>query len=182
MDVDAVTHLFLRHPRLPDATELCYGRLDLRLPDALLQAAADTLHRHLPDLPVISSPAQRCLGLAQRLRHGAPLRCDPRLLEMDFGTWQGQPWSSIPRDALDLWSADVAGFRPPGGETFHEVVARVASLLRSLDAPHLLVTHAGVIRAALRLAGKPLEVAVAYEVPYLQAIPLRPALEHFHAG
>ena len=57
------------------------------------------------------------------------------------------------------------------GECFDEVVMRVGAVLAPLRAPHLIVTHAGVIRAAGHLlGGRPVAEAAAIEVPHLQPI------------
>lgn len=174
LDVDAGGHVFLRHPPLPQLRGVCYGRRDDDPPPGAHAQAAQALcasHPQLLRLPLLSSPARRCRGLAEALRahvgDGAA-RCDPRLREMDFGAWEGQRWDALPRAALDRWAADVAGFRPPGGESFRDLVARVDDCLRTLDRPHLIVAHAGVIRAAAHLlGGLALTDAAAVEVPYL---------------
>ncbi len=175
-------HVFLRHPPLPRMQGLCYGRLDVALePQAFADAVAAL--GAMPDaadlsrLPILSSPAQRCHDLAQACASvGEAVRdvaLDPRLLEMDFGDWEGRPWSAVSRTELDRWAADVAGFRPPGGECFDDLVRRVGAALADLDTPHLIVTHAGVIRAAWHLLGaQPVAEATAIQVPHLQLIRL----------
>ena len=141
-------HVFIRHPRLRDVAGRCYGRQDLRADARDIAAAAATLQT-LPALPILSSPAQRCLDLARAIGGPRPVAMDDRLQEMHFGDWEGQSWSALPRDDLDRWAADVAGFRPPGGECFHDVLTRLREVLCTLRAPHLIVTHAGVIRTLL---------------------------------
>jgi alpha-ribazole phosphatase len=166
-------HIFIRHPPLHDVAGRCYGRLDLRVDAGDIAAAAATLPA-LPALPILSSPAQRCLDLARAIAGPRPVAMDDRLQEMDFGDWEGQSWSALPRDDLDRWAADVAGFRPPGGECFHDVLARLHEALGTLRAPHLIVTHAGVIRAAQHaLGGLPLLDAAAWPVPYCTPIVFR---------
>lgn len=172
--------VFLRHPPLPQLQGVCYGRRDDDPPPGAHGLAAQALcaaHPRLLRLPLLSSPARRCRGLAEALCAQAGVgdgatRCDPRLWELDFGAWEGLRWDALPRAALDRWAEDVVGFRPPGGESFRDLVARVDDCLRTLDGPHLIVAHAGVIRAATHLlGGLPLAEAAAVEVPYLQ--PLR---------
>lgn len=178
-------HVFLRHPPLPETHGLCYGRRDVLLARQVFDDAvaalwatpdADVLSR----LPVLSSPAQRCLGLARAWLAQIPasadgavreVAVDPRLLEMDFGDWEGRPWSALPRTDLDRWAGDVAGFRPPGGECFDDLVRRVAAAVAAIRVPHLIVTHAGVIRAAAHLLGaKPIAQAASMNVPHLQPV------------
>ncbi len=182
-------HVFLRHPPLPQAQGLCYGRLDLPLPSTTFDEVAARLHAQehafkthdidLTQLPILSSPAQRCLGLARawhrlnmdiQAQNPAP-NIDARLSEMHFGAWEGIKWSSIPRDDLDRWAADVVAYRPPDGESFADVIVRVRETLASLRTPHLIVAHGGVIRAAWHLLGaQPAEAAAAMSIAYAEPI------------
>jgi alpha-ribazole phosphatase len=101
------------------------------------------------DMPVYSSPLRRCSELALRLRPHS-LRIDSRLAEMNFGAWEMRAWSDIPRAEVDAWAADLANYRPGGGETVHEVAARVTAFIDELRASGhaavLVVCHAGTIR------------------------------------
>ena len=145
----------IRHPRPREAAGRCYGRLDLDL-DAPPAAAAARIAARLPadfrQWPLWSSPARRCWQLAAAL-HPAP-HADARLLEMDFGAWEGRRWDDIARAALDAWAADPAGFAAPGGgESGRAVLARARACLATAQAAGLdrliLVTHAGILRALL---------------------------------
>ena len=140
----------MRHPAAAVAAGTCYGRLDLPLADP---AAAAALAARLAGLggAAWSSPAQRCRAVAVAL---GPHRLDARLLELDFGAWEGRPWDDVPRPALDRWAADPAGFAPPGGESGAALVARVTAFAASLPlGDHVVVTHGGplkVLSALLR--------------------------------
>jgi alpha-ribazole phosphatase len=172
-------HVFVRHPPLPELSGTCYGRQDADLPAHVFDDAAAALLPTLPDWPLATSPARRCRRLADALhaarppgaRHPPP-REDARLLEMDFGAWEGQRWDAIPREALDAWSRDVCGFRPPGGESFRILVERVRTALAALESPHVVIAHAGVIRAALHLSGIDRDTAAGAAVAYLQPVEL----------
>lgn len=98
------------------------------------------------------------------------VRIDARWQELDFGDWEGRPWSSLPRDELDAWSRDVAGYRMPGGESFLDLVDRTRGALAALDAPHVIVAHAGTIRAALHLSGMPIMQAAAASIAHAQPV------------
>ena len=141
-----ILHL-IRHPRPLIEPGVCYGSLDVAAENA--EAHAARLRAELPPgLPLWSSPLQRCRALAEAL-HAAP-RFDARLAEMDFGDWEGRLWDAIPRQQLDAWAADVAGYAPPGGESPLALQARALALveaLQALDLPDaVLITHAGVMR------------------------------------
>lgn len=97
------------------------------------------------------SPAQRCLQTAAALSP-LPAQPDPRLWEQDFGAWEGRAYADLP-DLGPLGRAELAAFAPPMGESFADLSARVWPALRAAEAGrHVMVTHAGVIRAALGLA------------------------------
>lgn len=107
---------------------------------------------------LVSSPATRCLKLAQLL--GPAPRVDDRLREMDFGDWEMQDFDRLPRSAIDAWAADPFGFRPPGGETAEEMASRVLNALQDLNlrehAALVIIAHGGPLRViAGQLAGVP---------------------------
>jgi len=139
---------------------MCYGRTDLDLDDGF-EAALATILRDLPPVSAITtSPLGRCRKLAERLAAARDLSLveDPRLMEMDFGSWEGLAWSDVPRAELDAWAADFRHARPHGGESVAMLEARVAAALADAAArrpPTLWVAHSGVARAAAALTGRP---------------------------
>jgi alpha-ribazole phosphatase len=151
-----------RHPRPQGFQGRCIGRTDLpidrrkakRLAHRIRQAA----RRHGWPRVVHTSPLRRCADVGRWLRRwGWRHHVDGALLEMDFGRWDGQPWSAIARAEVDAWVADFAGHAPGGGESLRDMLNRVAvwpqagreaPLAREGDAaprpePRLLVAHAG---------------------------------------
>jgi len=160
----ALTLYLVRHPRPLIAPGVCYGQLDIAAENPALIVAR--LRSELPaDLPVWSSPLQRCRTLAEALQ-SAP-HIDARLMEMNFGAWEGRSWDDIPRLELDAWAADIDGYAPPGGESPRQLQQRVLAFVDELPAgAHLLVTHAGVIRALLAAAaGETLAAALQRPAP-----------------
>ncbi len=98
-----------------------------------------------------ASPALRCLQTAAALWQDAP-QIDPCLREQDFGDWEGVPFADLP-DIGPLPQPDLAAFAPPNGESFQTLCARAAPALMALPAGrHIVVAHAGIVRAALGLA------------------------------
>ena len=156
----AMTLWLARHAPVLAGPGLCYGVTDLRADAAATQAAAQALAARLPQgLAAWTSPLQRCEQLAQALQALRPdltIKPDARLREMDFGTWECQPWDDIPRAAFDHWLADFADVPPGGsGETVRAMMARVGAAWddwRASGADALWVTHAGVARAAMLLS------------------------------
>jgi alpha-ribazole phosphatase len=146
--------ILMRHLKPAVAEGICYGTTDLDLAPGHEAALAAVLAR-LPALKgLATSPLRRCRLLAEVIgaRQGLTATPDTRLAEMDFGAWEGRPWSDIPRAELDEWAADFLHARPHGGESVAQLQARTQAALadyRALPGDHLLVTHAGVIKAAL---------------------------------
>jgi len=138
----------IRHPTPQVAAGICYGRTDLALAEDAAAAAARILPQLPADLPLFTSPLQRCRRLAEAL-HPAP-RSDPRLQEMDFGAWEMIPWAGIQREALDGWAADPLGYAPPQGESAGELQRRVHDFVADARRVGIeraaLVTHAGVMK------------------------------------
>jgi alpha-ribazole phosphatase len=167
-----LTLTLVRHPPV-QASQQCYGRLDL-LPTAHdLAQAAQQLH-HLYGQTIISSPAQRCLRLAQHLSPCVTI--NPLWQELDFGQWEGLAWDDIPRHALDDWAADIWHYRVgQTGETAAELLIRVqraiAQLCEQGHSQATVITHAGVIRMVFAHYGKIADhdrwtAPIAYATPY----------------
>ena len=168
--------IFLRHPKPDVAPGICYGRLDIQPgpgADAEIMSALGMLPR---TRLVISSPATRCQVLAEAIAHRDRAQCksDARLLELDFGRWEGCAWDEIDRTESDLWAADPWNVAPPGGETFAALHARVREALVDFSGEDdlVVVTHAGPIRAArMILAGA--DFATVFAEPVAHAWPIR---------
>jgi broad specificity phosphatase PhoE len=102
----------------------------------------------------LTSPLRRARATAALLTD-RPVAVEPRLIEMDWGAWEGLRAAELNAEELatnEAWGLD---FRAPGGESPREVMARVCALVADLAAdptPVVAVCHKGVIRAALALA------------------------------
>ena len=152
--------ILLRHTRPCVAAGVCYGVTDLDVAATFDDEATAVLATLPTSGRLVSSPLRRCRRLAERIgaaRGTAPV-VDERLREFDFGTWEGVPWDTIPRAELDAWAADFFHARPHGGESVHMLSERVKSAMsdyRRSGEPHVAITHAGVIKAALAQSGHP---------------------------
>ena len=144
----------LRHTTPAVAAGVCYGISDLDVTDSFRDEALATLAQLPPVDRIVTSPLLRCRRLADHIatvRH-RPVMTDPRLQEMNFGTWENKAWLDIPRGELDLWAADFFHARPHGGESVAALTARTRKAIAEFDGAQdhvLIVTHAGVIKAAL---------------------------------
>lgn len=152
----------VRHATPLVAPGVCYGALDVAADPHATQSAATGLAAVLPQqVSLHSSTLQRCEQFAkavQGLRPGLIIKHDQRLCEMNFGTWEGQPWDTIGPAALRAWTDDFAGHAPGGGESVNVFMQRVAAAFdetcAALTPGHdaVWITHAGVIRAATLMA------------------------------
>ncbi len=149
----------LRHTAVASPKGLCYGHLDVALADSydderqrILQRMTDTSFSH-----IFASPSQRCLRLAEDLNRGR-VCIDARLKELDFGAWEGRLWSSITPEESGEWTEDFVNRAPPQGETYAALALRFQDFLQDLYALRcpapLVVTHSGVIRAAICMAAQ----------------------------
>jgi probable phosphoglycerate mutase len=81
---------------------------------------------------VVSSPLRRATETAAIVTGQEPVEADERLLEMDYGAWEGLTYAGIAaRDAAyrSRWEADPASLPCPDGESGDDVAARVRSFL-----------------------------------------------------
>ncbi|PWC84200.1 phosphoglycerate mutase [Azospirillum sp. TSH100] len=172
------------------------GRTDIPLdPEGRDRLARLTLPPDWRDATLHASPLARAMETASLLCPGRPIHTDSRLIEMDWGAWEGLRGHDLRADPasgyrdLEHWGWD---FRPPNGESPADVRERLRGWLDSIQAQsplppgervrvrgehgedsrdshathpphpaplpggeresHLIVTHIGVIRAALALA------------------------------
>lgn len=144
----------IRHTAVDVASGTCYGWLNV-MPDSSYEASVKALRNKLSDLDfatIYSSPLLRCSQLAQDL-FKEEIQYDERLKEMHFGRWEGAPWLDIYKeDDGKRWFDNYLTARCPDGESFVDLFTRVGQFIAGLpqtDEPICIVTHAGVIRAAL---------------------------------
>jgi phosphoserine phosphatase len=89
---------------------------------------------------IISSPLIRARETAEILAHGGRVELDPRLMEMDYGAWEGLGNDELAREhatARRRWEAAPDILPYPGGESGNEVAARVGSFLAELLDDHV---------------------------------------------
>ena len=164
----------LRHARPLVGEGICYGRYNIAADARATSAAAQKFAQYWLDVngngiaagglqvQLLSSPLQRCQQLAQALLPQladvglcVQLKTEPALAEMDFGCWEGQPWSALPGDEWERWMGDFAGYRVGGGESTRAMLQRVhgaaqataAQLAANAQERVIWVSHAGVICA-----------------------------------
>ena len=135
------------------------GRMDIPLSgDGRQSLARRRLPERFASYRVHSSPLVRAVETAALLGLEAPA-LDHRLMEMDWGEWEGRTRGAIAAaDPGGVARNEAKGpdFLPPGGESPREVQARVVDWARDAagrSSPGAVaITHKGVIRAVLGLA------------------------------
>jgi probable phosphomutase (TIGR03848 family) len=163
--------LLVRHGVTPTTGRLLPGRRrGLHLSDQGRRQAEGLVARlaAVPKLAAIySSPLERARETVAPLARarGLAVRVDPGLLEIETGAWTGlslkraarrPEWAVVQRHA--------SGFRFPGGESFVEMQARMASTTGRLVERHrgqtiVLASHADPIKTLVAHAlGTPLDL------------------------
>lgn len=147
---DTATELILiRHAPAVTEGRLC-GRTDVAA-DCSDPAAVVAVRLAVGDPGrVVVSPALRCRQTAAALWPDADAEAIEALWEQDFGTWDGCATADLP-DLGPMTPEALAAHRPPGGESFADLCARVGPALTALciGGRVTVVAHAGTVRAAL---------------------------------
>ena len=156
----------IRHALVEEnARARLYGIRDVPLcPESLVAQVPmyQALAARLPDeADWIVTPLSRTRRTADAIAawrpHKPELAVEPGLIEQDLGDWQGLAHAELPpllsQPAHPFWPV-AADERPPGGESFVDVCARVGATLDRLAERHrgrevVAISHGGAIRAAV---------------------------------
>lgn len=139
-----------------------------RIQAAQVGRVLNQLVGHVDSLAYVSSPLSRAVETMRILRTTLDLQVtafasDIRLAEISFGLWEGQTWPELRRrdhEGVRRRDLDPWGYTPPGGENYIQLCTRVGAALDDITGDAVVVTHGGVIRAALHVfAGMPREEA-----------------------
>ncbi len=148
---------FVRHGETAHNREGKFqGRADVELSARGLEQVARLATRlATADIAAVySSPLARARQTAMAIAAvaGCEVEADDRLIELDYGEWDGRPLGDIGAREWAAWRADPT-FAPPGGESLIAVTARVASFCRDrlADRDHdvIAVSHVSPIKAAV---------------------------------
>lgn len=163
----ATTTLLLRHGETEHTVEKRFsgsGGDDPTLSEwgeQQARLAAAFVQEHDNVVAVLTSPLRRTQQTAQEVAQvlGCDVVVDSDLRECNFGDWDGYAFTAVQErwpDELRAWLNSTA-VRPPGGESFDEVAARVAQARARIveqypDAAVVVVTHVTPIKTLVRLA------------------------------
>lgn len=157
--------ILLRHGQTKLSVDRRYsGRGDHPLTDLGLEQAekaAARLSKVDGIAAVLSSPLQRAHQTARKLadKIGLEVVTHQGLIETDFGTWEGLTFAEASAQDPEVhrrWLGDTS-VKPPGGESFDEVHARVRRARTDIITKYggrtvVLVSHVTPIKTMLRQA------------------------------
>lgn len=147
-----------------------YDRLAAILPREAVWVASHLKRTHQTALAIHARMARANTAASPALK------VVPDLAEQFFGAWQGltpgELRARLGPDFLALWTAPGQA-RPPGGESFAEVIGRVGGAIEQETRAHagrdiVAFAHGGSIRAALAIAlGLSADRAVSFRIENL---------------
>jgi broad specificity phosphatase PhoE len=116
-------------------------------------------HREPTEFRWYASPLGRTRETMERVRRqfDVPLpevTVDPRLIEISFGIYEGRLHKELSQSEMTIAGERDENFwsyRPPEGESYADLAARVADFGRSLAGPSIIVAHGGLLRVLMHL-------------------------------
>ena len=117
--------------------------------------------RAAADYGYVSSPLMRAKVTMELVRGTLGLapedyQVDARLAEISFGDWEGLTYQDVlkrDKDVVEKRERDKWLFRPPGGETYEEVAARVGAWYATIEKDTVVSAHGGTARAMIAFLG-----------------------------
>jgi probable phosphoglycerate mutase len=156
-----ITLYFVRHGETDWNAERRYqGQTDIPLNEKgrrQSQRNGEALRALLPalrDADFVASPLDRTRETMEILRASLGLdpagyRIDRRLIELSYGAWEGQLQADLPRidpAGLDARAQDPFRWRPDGGESYADLLARTVDWLATLERDTVIASHGGISR------------------------------------
>lgn len=155
---------WVRHAPVLGVDGVIYGSNDVEC-DVSDAAHFQSLAQSLPEGALwVTSHLTRAVKTARAIAEAGLKMAEPKiekhLGEQNFGDWQGLSWDQMREtdgQAYDAFWADPTGNRPPGGESFVDLIDRTGAVIERLTTEHrgrdiVAVAHGGTIRAALSVA------------------------------
>ncbi len=156
-----LTLYFVRHGETDWNAERRYqGQTDIPLNDrgrAQSRRNGEALRTFLPDIEnadFVASPLGRTRETMEILRASLGLdpagyRVDRRLIELSYGSWEGQLQMNLPNtdpQGLSDRKLDPFRWRPVGGESYADLLRRTIEWADTLDRDTVISSHGGVSR------------------------------------
>jgi broad specificity phosphatase PhoE len=138
-----------------------HGRLQSATCGGILRDLLPCEGRAPHDVDYVSSPLLRATETMDIVRAALGLPRDgyarePRLAEISFGEWEGLTYAEVLKRDPDVVAQREGSkwlFRPPGGENYDEVAARVAAWHATLTRAAIVCAHGGTGRALIAVRG-----------------------------
>lgn len=151
------TIYLIRHTTPDIDLDICYGQTDVNVKAEHFKHESKRIVDVLNTMPAIRkpriycSPLKRCRMLADALNFDQNITVDERLLELNFGRWEGRLWKEIPQTELDAWLEAFPEMQAPGGESYRQLQNRVLGvwdeILTGKNDVYFLIAHGGSLRA-----------------------------------
>jgi len=146
--------LLVRHGQTAaNAAGLLLGRADPPLTELGRRQAAASAPAVAGVRRVVTSPLHRARETAEAFGLGVPVEVDDRWTELDYGAFEGRPFSEVPSATWQRWRGD-ASYTPPGGESLAVLGRRVRAACEDLagdgaNGDVAVVSHVSPIKAAI---------------------------------
>lgn len=141
----------VRHTETVCEKGICYGQADMDIKEPYIEFFQEIKTQLPTDAILYSSPLLRCKKMAEFISE--EIIFDKRLMEMNFGNWELQPWNDIPLEEIQPWMDNFVTVSVPNGESFEDLHERVgefySDLLQKKEHKIILICHAGTIRSIL---------------------------------
>ena len=156
-----VTIYFIRHGQTDWNAESRYqGQADVPMNErgrAQARRNGDALHLLMPGLgsaDFVASPLARARETMKIVRNELGLdphgyKTDHRLMEVNYGNWQGTLATEVPEldaEGFKARARDPFHWRPQGGESYADLMARSVEWLDGVARDTVVVSHGGVSR------------------------------------
>ncbi len=186
-----VTIYFIRHGETDwNAVQRYQGQTDIPLNATGRGQAARNGHvlgQHLgtakSSLDYVASPLSRASETMRIARQEMGLardgfRTDDRLMEQNYGHWEGQLWQELPHIDPEGFAArerDKWGWQPKGGESYKMLAERVSGWLAEVERDTVVASHGALSRALRSLVvDMPVQQVAMLEVPQDKVMVVRP--------
>lgn len=141
----------IRHTKVDVEKGVCYGQKDVELANSYPEEL-DSLKQKINGVEfdaIYTSPLTRCKKLATDLFSEKAIE-EERLMELNFGDWEGKVWDEIKDPLFPAWMDDFVNKKCSNGESFVMLRDRVLEFWKELKTKSFsrvaIVTHGGVIR------------------------------------
>ena len=107
----------IRHTKPYNPNDVCYGRLDFDVSPTFEEESDGAIKAFLATgakpTRLFSSPLLRCLRLAEKASAatGLTIEKEDAIIELNFGSWEGQKLTAVPRSEMHAWMSDLRGYQ-----------------------------------------------------------------------